>query len=376
MYRLAGAESDLSRLGYDEAELIDRIYEAAIVPDGWPDVLRRTARLAHCREALFGTIFQDEARLIASSPSFGAAYDDILARIPIPVNQRAQRLMASRHAGFITDMDVFSEAEIASEPLYQELLIPAGYGSGVATSIAAPSGDVIVVHCERSRAQGTVDAEAIAALDRLRPHFARAGLLARRLGLEKAQAAAQALELMGLPGAVLGDGGRILGVNGLLSELMPQVFRDTPVRIAMADGNADRMLATAIAALAHDPHDAAVRSIPVPAAEGRPPIIVHLSPVKGRARDVFARAAAVLVATPVVPHRVPGSDVIAGLFDLTPSEAKLAAMVAAGHPPRVAAQRLGVTEGTARTTLKRVLAKTGARRQSDLVGMLQGASPR
>jgi DNA-binding CsgD family transcriptional regulator len=35
---------------------------------------------------------------------------------------------------------------------------------------------------------------------------------------------------------------------------------------------------------------------------------------------------------------------------------------------------LGVTEGTARTTLKRVLAKTGVHRQSDLVGMLQGAA--
>lgn len=364
--------------GLSEAEngLIDRIYEAAIIPEGWPDVLQWTARLARCREALFGAIFQEEARLIGSTPEFETTYNDLLERLPVPVNARAQRLMASRHAGFITDEDVFRRDEIASEPLYRDILIPAGYGSAVATAIKAPSGDVIVVHCERSRAEGTVERAAIAALDRLRPHFARAGLLSRRLGLDRANAASQALEMMGLPGAVIGAGGRIISANTLLIGLMPQVFRDGPSRISMADGTADQLFAAALGALSHDLHDVAVRSIPIPGSAGNPPIIAHLSPIRGRARDVFALASAVLVATPVVARRVPGSEIIAGLFDLTPAEAKLAAMIAAGHQPRIAAQRLGVTEGTARTTLKRVLSKTGARRQSDLVGMLQGLDPR
>jgi DNA-binding CsgD family transcriptional regulator len=357
-----------------ENDLIDRIYEAAIVTEGWPEVLRATAEVAHCREALFGTILNDDARLVASSKVFGDAYDGILARYPISVNSRAQRLLASRHSGFITDVDVFTPEEIDIDPIYQDILIPAGYGSGVATTIASPSGEVIVVHCERNFTDGTVDAEAIAALNRLRPHFARAGLLGRRLGLERAKAAALALEMMGLPGAVLGTNGRILSANSLLVDLMPSVFRDRPSRLGIVDAAADLMLQTALTALAYDAHDTAVRSIAIPAAAERPPIIVHLSPVKGRARDVFALATAILVATPVVPHRVPGADIIEGLFDLTPAEAKLAATIAAGHAPRAAAQRLGVTEGTARTTLKRVLAKTGARRQSDLVGMLQGAA--
>ncbi len=356
-----------------ETALIDRIYEAAVITDGWPSVLRDTASLAGCKEALFGTILNEEARLTASSPEFGDAYNAILERLPIPVNQRTLRLMASDHAGFITDMDVFTAEEIAREPLYQEMLIPAGYGSGVATSISAPSGDITVIHCERGFDEGTVGPEIIASLDRLRPHFGRAGLLARRLGLERARAASQALETMGLPGAVLGPGGSILSANTLLEGLMPEVLRDRPARLAIVDPVADRMLDLALGGLARDARDAAVRSIPIPAREGQPPFIVHLSPVKGRARDVFSRAIAILVATPVV-HRSPGAQIIGGLFDLTPAEAKLAAMIAAGHAPREAAQRLGVTEGTARTTLKRVLAKTGARRQSDLVGMLQGAA--
>lgn len=354
-------------------DLIDRIYEAAIIPEGWPEVLRLTAELAGCREALFGTIYEDQARLTASSPEFGRAYEQILERIPIPVNQRALRLMGARHAGFITDRDVFTDAEIAAEPLYQEMLIPAGYGSGVATAIAVPSGEMIVVHCERGIAEGTVGAAEIAALNQLRPHFARAGLLARRLDMERAQAAAAALAQMGLPGAVLAADGKIVNANMLLEALMPAVFRDRLGRLAIVDPEADQLLGLALAGLARDGHDAAVRSIPIPSGAGQPPIIVHLSPVSRRARDVFAKSAAIMVATPLRPHRSPGADIIEGLFDLTPAEARLAAMIAEGLPPRLAAQRLGVTEGTARTTLKRVLAKTGSRRQSDLVGMLRGA---
>lgn len=170
-----------------ENALIDGIYEAAIVPESWPAVLRDTARIAHCREALLGTVLHDEVRLLASSPEFCESYEEVLRRIPLPVNERAQRLLVHGRHGFITDEDVFTGDEIAREPVYQEHLIPAGYGSGVATVIGAPTGDTTIVHCERTFAEGTVDGQAIAALDRLRPHFARAGLLGRRLAMERAR---------------------------------------------------------------------------------------------------------------------------------------------------------------------------------------------
>ena len=53
-----------------ENALIDGIYEAAIVPEGWARVLRDTARLAASREALLGTVLDDDVSL--------RAYPDIL----------------------------------------------------------------------------------------------------------------------------------------------------------------------------------------------------------------------------------------------------------------------------------------------------------
>lgn len=359
-----------------ENTLIDGIYEAAIVPEGWSRVLQDTARLAGCREALLGMVLGDEARLIASSPEFGAAYDEVLRRIPFGVNERAQRLLVHGRDGFITDQDVFSQEEIAREPVYRDLLIPAGYGSGVATAIAAPTGDVTIVHCERSLSEGYVDAVGIAALERLRSHFARAGLLGRRLAMERARAASQALQLMGLPAAVLGFRGQVIDANSLFQGLMPGIFQDRSTRLSIVHAPADEMLVAAIAALARPDLPQPVRSLPIPARHGEAPMVLHVAPVRGQARDVFSLASAVVVATPVMAGAGPEAGVIAGLFDLTRAEARLAAAIASGHTPREAAQKLGVTEATARTTLKRILAKTGSRRQADLVGLLRSAAPR
>jgi DNA-binding CsgD family transcriptional regulator len=80
----------------------------------------------------------------------------------------------------------------------------------------------------------------------------------------------------------------------------------------------------------------------------------------------------VLIVTPVDRAAVPGAEVLQGLFDLTPAEAKLAAQIGKAKSPREAARALGITEGTARVTLKQVLSKTGLRRQAELVSLLSG----
>jgi DNA-binding CsgD family transcriptional regulator len=57
-------------------------------------------------------------------------------------------------------------------------------------------------------------------------------------------------------------------------------------------------------------------------------------------------------------------------YGFTHSEGKLAALLAADFTLADAAAQLGITESTARTVLKRILAKTGTRRQASLVRLL------
>jgi DNA-binding CsgD family transcriptional regulator len=58
------------------------------------------------------------------------------------------------------------------------------------------------------------------------------------------------------------------------------------------------------------------------------------------------------------------------LYRLTQSEAHLAALLVGDFSLLQAAEQLGITESTARTVLKRILAKTGTRRQASLVRLL------
>jgi DNA-binding CsgD family transcriptional regulator len=62
--------------------------------------------------------------------------------------------------------------------------------------------------------------------------------------------------------------------------------------------------------------------------------------------------------------------VLLRLYSLTPAEARLAAILVQGKSVAMAAAELHVTQNTARTHLKHIFEKTGAKRQSELVQLL------
>jgi len=62
------------------------------------------------------------------------------------------------------------------------------------------------------------------------------------------------------------------------------------------------------------------------------------------------------------------------LFGLTAAETKVALGLLTGSGPREIAEEIGVSFNTVRTHLARVLAKTGTRRQGELIRVLMRAS--
>ena len=186
-------------------------------------------------------------------------------------------------------------------------------------------------------------------------------------GLFPAQAVF-ALGLLGLPAAVLSRSGRILVGNRLLRSLVPDVLQDRQKRICLAHRRADALLEAALDSMKGNSDGA--YSIPIPASDERPPVIVHLIPVRGPAQGVLGLASAVLVITSVERARVPSAEVLQGLFDLTPAEARVAQAIVGGETVEQIAVRSGVSSGTVRAQLKSIFAKTGQSRQADLVNLL------
>jgi DNA-binding CsgD family transcriptional regulator len=101
-------------------------------------------------------------------------------------------------------------------------------------------------------------------------------------------------------------------------------------------------------------------------------MIAHLVPVCGAAHDIFAQGTSLLVLMPVDRGAVPTAEVIQGLFDLTPAEARVARGIGATQTIDDLAAAMNVSRETIRTQLKAVLGKTGLSRQQDLVGLLAG----
>jgi len=73
---------------------------------------------------------------------------------------------------------------------------------------------------------------------------------------------------------------------------------------------------------------------------------------------------------PVASDRVPSATLMKSLFDLTPSEARVASGIARGETPETIAASGGVAITTVRSQIRSVLEKTGTSRQSDLAGLL------
>lgn len=349
--------------------IVDRIYEAAALPELWGEVFDAlSSRHGFVGAGMFSSNTQFQRSI--SSQSIAGAYEQFFAEGWHLRNCRAPRAAQRNHPGFLRDVDILTEEEIATDPMYVEFLRPIGLGYSAGTLVDAPSGDKIVFSFEREAGLGPSSMEVLDELDALRPHLARAAVFSARLDLERSQAQVAALEALGLPAAVLGPDGRALAINAPFEALTAQVRIGAFDAIALSDAAADAVLREALGRPVS--LSAAGCSIPLKAVHEAPPAVLHVLPVRRAARDVFSRAAWLLVATPLGKSAAPDVAILAGLFDLTPAEARVARGLIEGASVSEIASRHALAESTIRNQLRGVFSKTGASRQSELVLMCGG----
>ena len=211
--------------------------------------------------------------------------------------------------------------------------------------------------------------EVAAKLDRFRPHLARAALLSARVGLEKARATVDALQTIGFPAAVLSQDGHALAANTRFENCAPAITLSGRGFINFADPSAQAIFLEALLALRGTANDAMGRSIAIRGNPDQTVMVAHLLPLRRDARDLFSGAASLLFITPVEARKGPQPALLETLYDLTPAEAKIASLVVGGKTIEAIALLHGVTQHTVRMHLKSVFAKTGVRRQAQLVSL-------
>jgi hypothetical protein len=265
--------------------LTDRIYEASVLPEKWPEVLRQLTDLAHGVGTVLLSVRGNDVRYLASTEVFQTVVEAYFHAFP-GVNERMKRLLAIQRAGFVSDSDVFSPAELESEPIFKNFLTPRGYGNGVASVLTLPNNELILFHTEGVYARGPLDAGSIAALNSLRAHLARSSFISSRLSFERARTAVETLSGISLAACAVTRSGTVLVANEHFSAERGYWTTRGSNKIAAMDRRVDGMLQVS---LSNIHYDAQVRSLPMISVDGKAPAVL---PAKLRLKSRGDRAEA------------------------------------------------------------------------------------
>ncbi len=355
-------------VGESVEEVIESVYQAAALPELWPDALERLSRLAGGAAGSLVAYSASGNVGHISSQGYRAAYDDYLVNGTQFENVRPRRVLERNHAGFLADHDVCTLEELEEDVLYNRFLRPHGLQWTAGTVVVSPSGDMLVIDVANARGSDPFTREGLDRLDLVRPHLARAALLASRLGLRAANDMTAALGMLGLPAMAVSQTGKIVAMNELAERLDDRFVVQASDKLALRAASANDLLQSG---LQQSLASGTVRSIPLAADRVTKAAIIHVVPIRGAARDIFASATAIVLVTTVADKPLISVDLIMGLFDLTPAESRVARSLASGYSIEQTAVEHNVSTNTVRNQLRSVFAKTGMARQAELVGLLR-----
>jgi DNA-binding CsgD family transcriptional regulator/PAS domain-containing protein len=360
------------------------IYDAALDPTLWPDVLGRTKRFVGGLAASLawkdavtkrGDSYYDDGDL---DPAYRQLYFEKYIKLdPCTTGQFFAELGEP-----VCTTDVIPYDEFKQTRFYQEWVRPQKLTDFAATMLDKTVTSVAFLGVFRHERDGLFDDEARRRIRLLVPHFRRALLIGNLIDLKTAEAATLADTLDGIgAGMFLVDaGGRIVHANAAGHALLKAagVLHAENGRLAANDPNADRTFADAFAMSGDGDGAIGAKAVAVPlAAPDGERYVAHVLPLtsgaRRRAGTSYSAAAALFVRRAALDAPSP-PEVIARTFRLTPMELRvLLAVVEVGGVPEVAVA-LGIAETTVKTHLGRTYQKTGTARQAELVKLVAGFS--
>ncbi|MBF0421746.1 MAG: hypothetical protein HQL73_02015 [Magnetococcales bacterium] len=226
--------------------------------------------------------------------------------------------------------------------------------------------------------------EAIDAMGKIAPHFQRALSLHKRLVTSdlNQRVAMSALDETAMGIFIVNDSGQILFANDSATHLIN--MRDGLIsqggHLLIQDSKENSLMQQHIWKVINptcqtSPKPIVSKSLSVRRRQVEEPLLVmisslasHKNPSLGRESEQHPLAV-IYVTDPLVPQEVP-PELLQGMFGLTRREADLAGQLTLGNSLSEGAERLGMTENTARTHLKAIFDKTNTQRQSDLVRLI------
>jgi DNA-binding CsgD family transcriptional regulator/PAS domain-containing protein len=376
------SSSQEGRAGDDRfAAAVEAIYDAAPDPSLWPHALQKIADCFGDLGAIliwrrddggFGTIVSP--RLIDAQRD----YQENEWYLRDLVLKRVIERPLWTHKDTFSDRDVVSAAEMATDPFFTDFGVRHGIRWHMGVAVAPDPHIAVWIAMQRGPEKPA--------------HSEAEKSMTMRLGRHVEKSLRLSIRLLDAELANLGLGGALtrLGVGVFALDSLARVkFRNPAAERLLGNGvaivddrlhlgagearaEADLAIARALRGAADDlPAD--LRPILVLRTAPERPLVAYLLPIAPRddvADPFLTHVRSIVLVIEPKPNEPADPALVRDLLGLTLGEARVAALVAAGAPPRQAAQSLGITEETARTVLKRIYGKVGVSRQSELTALL------
>jgi PAS domain S-box-containing protein len=365
--------------------LAERIYAAALETEGWGLLLEELS------EALGGAAIQLSLRIPERGPTepgpliqvhLDPKYRATFLRLALeaPPWMSLDKTVVQKRFAPITELADWGPVEETA--FYREFMQPQGLAPEspichiISTSPEGrPLAGIVVYRREGGRPLGGADFEL---LDLLVPHLGRAYRIHCQLGDVRHEQRALRQVIDRLPAGVilLDKDGRVVLANRSADQIfgLDDGIRLERGRPRLADPRQDRAFQQVIArAVEAHPQSgrASGSTIAVARPSGRRAFPCTVSPLLAAPPGTSLReAVAILFVADPEGSQITTTEVLEGLYDLTPAEAELLRLLAEGRSLDEVAALRGVTMNTVRSQLKQVFAKTDTRRQGQLVHLV------
>jgi len=365
------ARLDLDRLAAAQA----RLGEAVADPGQWISLMEAICAATGARgSALLRA--EDPTPDVPITPSVFEMFKTYFASNLHLSDIRAARglpLIVSGRA-VVRDQDMFSsESVMMRDPLYAHL---ARFNLRWFAGLSFRSGPVVwAISLQRTAGDGMFDDEETRALAALSGPLTDVATLSRLVGQQVLQGSLNAFEMINEPAIAMTASGIVLDANPQATRLFDDEFRVRLGRLYIRDSKAGVELELLLSGYTPEgqlrPRSRGrTGNVVVVRRQFKRPILIRMLPVYGPARSPFLGARFILILRDMEAIRRPSLEVIAEAFSLSPAEAKVASMVAAGSSPEEIADELVLSRETVRNQIKTVFNKTNVHRQNELAALI------
>jgi DNA-binding CsgD family transcriptional regulator len=270
----------------------------------------------------------------------------------------------------VINQDLLTPEEMLRDPMHNEALFPFGFHWYAGIGFWAEKALWALVF-QRTKREGSFERQDKKSLATLSARMSEVATLSAAVGRVALSGITDVLGLVRRPALVLDRLGYVLHANAQAESGFDDDLRIRDRRLVVRDGRAAAQIDRLVQIIRSlpDTEPLSLESIVIRRTHKRS-VILRVLPVPGAARNVFLGARALLVLDNLLPRIEADQDILAQALDLTPAEARLAALLARGLSIEAAAAELHVAQQTTRNQLKSIFAKTGVHRQSELVSLI------